>query len=189
MKTINQTNNLWKNARRCRITGSVCYELFTYCSNKTPDWVKKVEKVFFPTFRGTSNTLYGLRNEGKALDLYAELFEVTVHRCGLIVHPTVPWLAYSADGIVRSENILLEFTYQQNDNTALKEQHKYYGQVQLGMLLLNCPKCHFIVYSSFDHSIAVIEIGYDQKFVKNMLKSLKDAYFKYLLPVFEIKLF
>lgn len=30
----------WKKERQCRITGSRCYELFTYAKNKQADWKK-----------------------------------------------------------------------------------------------------------------------------------------------------
>ncbi|CAG9834158.1 unnamed protein product [Diabrotica balteata] len=39
--TISQSGEVWRNARRMRITGTTCYNVYTYCKNKNPNWVLK----------------------------------------------------------------------------------------------------------------------------------------------------
>ena len=36
-----------KRERQFRITGSRCYNIFTYCSNKNPNWQQKALKYFY----------------------------------------------------------------------------------------------------------------------------------------------
>jgi len=55
IKTIDQCCEEWERARRVRMTGSVCYSLFTYSKNKKPDWPKKIENVYDSDF--AMNTL------------------------------------------------------------------------------------------------------------------------------------
>lgn len=57
----------------------------------------------------------------------------------------------------------------------------YYGQVQLGMSMLNLQKCYFIIYCSFDKSMLVFEVEYDYIFAKEMLFNVKKKYFEKML--------
>jgi len=50
----------------------------------------------------------------------------------------------------------------------LAQRHKYYGQVQLGMALTGLKMCQFVVYASFDDSIEVIEVPFDQSFAESL---------------------
>ena len=64
-----------------------------------------------------------------------------------------------------------------NDNVSLKQRHAYYGQVQLGMALLNLQNCDFLIYASGDGSIKVINVDIDVEFIKKMLLTVKQKYF------------
>lgn len=206
INSINQNNDVWKKERRVRITGSICYELYTYCSNKQADWKKKVLKVFFSTFQGNAVTRYGVMNENVALKIYEKQNGSKTENCGLYVNPKLLWLGYSADSINVKENCLCEIKFHLDGKkmtatallhhlpflnceadgcTSFKHNHKYYGQVQLGMMLLGLPKYHSIVYSSLDDSIAVLEVFYDDIFTKTMVKTLHSAYFNHILPILE----
>ncbi|KAJ8912685.1 hypothetical protein NQ315_011045 [Exocentrus adspersus] len=59
----------------------------------------------------------------------------------------------------------------------LKEKHKYYGQIQLGMALLNVERCYFVLYASFDKSIEICEVDINYNFAKKMLTVVKKNYF------------
>ncbi|XP_072142332.1 uncharacterized protein [Dermacentor andersoni] len=102
---------------------------------------------------------------------YEKTHNKSVSKLGLVVVLDVPWLGYSPDRISeqRGTNILLEvkcpvlgkhsslqdlvyakklaFIVCDGENYALRRAHKYYSQVQLGMLLLNINLCNFIIYS------------------------------------------
>lgn len=64
----------------------------------------------------------------------------------------------------------------------LKEKHKYNGQVQLGMGLLNLKKCYLVLYASFDNTFITIEVDFNYEFTKNMLTVVKHNFFEKMLP-------
>lgn len=86
---------------------------------------------------------------------------------GLVVHPKMPWLGASPDGVCVDKNLLIEIkcliptdsvdfasalakvNYLKYDTLEqkykLKEKHKYYAQIQLGMLLLDMQYCDFVI--------------------------------------------
>lgn len=49
---------------------------------------------------------------------------------------------------------------------SLKQKHAYYGQVQLGMFLLNLDTTDFCLYSSYNDSIFIIHVKRDEVFLK-----------------------
>ncbi|KAH6928301.1 hypothetical protein HPB50_014110 [Hyalomma asiaticum] len=127
---------------------------------------------------------YGIMNEPVALEEYEATHQAKVSRLGLVISPEVPWLGYSPDGISRQRNmkILLEvkcpvlgknhsivnlvkekklpYIVLDGEKYVLKPAHKYYSQVQLGMLVLNMDICHFVVFSKV--SSLVVEVPRDR---------------------------
>lgn len=97
-QTTGQACDLWSEERHKRITGSKCYQLFTYSRNKNPDWNKKIEKMNVST--ANENMKYGLIAENIARNTYIASQKCDVLKLGLIVHQDMPWLGYSPDGIV-----------------------------------------------------------------------------------------
>lgn len=73
------------------------------------------------------------------------------------------------------------FILNSNGHYSLKKKHKYYGQVQMGMSMLNLNKCYLSLYSSYDDTCIVIEIYFDYNFSKKMLDTLKYNYFSNML--------
>ncbi|KAJ8909641.1 hypothetical protein NQ315_015333 [Exocentrus adspersus] len=63
----------------------------------------------------------------------------------------------------------------------LKEKHKYYGQIQLGMALLNVERCYFVLYASFDKSIEICEVDINYNFAKKMLTILINNHTKAII--------
>jgi len=63
----------------------------------------------------------------------------------------------------------------------LKQNHTYYAQIQLGLVMLNVTYCDFIIYCSFDNIYQVISIDFNYDYCKHMLLSLKSVYFHKLL--------
>lgn len=59
----------------------------------------------------------------------------------------------------------------------LKQNHSYYRQIQLGIIMLNVSCYGFILYNSFDHNYQVITIDFNYDYYKYMLLSLKSNYF------------
>ena len=211
-QTTNLKNDAWKNARKLRLTGSICYEIYTYLSNKNPNWKQKVDKVLFNSFTGNADTRHGVRSEPKAKKKYESQCETTITNIGIVIREEVPWLGYSPDGvIVRNSTLkfLIEikcpiigkkltaaevartmncFIVDEYDQFIFKTNHKYFAQIQLGMFLLNLPKCHFIVYASFDNSIKIFEVDYDEMYAHSLIVSLKNAYFNFILPQITLRM-
>lgn len=175
LETQEQNTNLWLSERKKRITGSTCYQLYTYTSNKNPDWDKKIKRLLTNNFTGNANTSYGLIHEMVARKRFSEAFSLKIIEGGLIVHQDYPFLGYSPDGLIikADERQLLEIKcpvegltksatelvqhldYLEIDSDSkyvLKKKHKFYGQIQLGLFLLNMNICELIIYSSYDNS-------------------------------------
>ncbi|KYM93672.1 hypothetical protein ALC62_15722 [Cyphomyrmex costatus] len=188
----------WLKHRQFRITGARCYGIYTYTKNKKPQWETKALKYFYPkVFKPTKEMKHGIEHESEARKTYCDEKEVEVIQFGLIVPSENSWLGYSPDGVVFNEdgnpvklieikcpfigkketasNILTKLSYVRLPEKTLQENHEYYGQVQLGMAILNLKKTDFIIYASFDNSIVVIPVNIDFKFLNMMLPALKLA--------------
>lgn len=198
--------NEWHKERRYRITGSVCYNLFTYTSNRNPDWTKKCHDFFFPKNFRSQYTEYGKKTEGEAREAFKKISKKTVVETGLVISQQNPWLAYSPDGVIVKDGVLLELLeikcpfkgktkniaetieaeigkslVKTDEKIYLKQKHVYYGQVQLGMAVLNVKKMSFVIYSSFDKIPFIIAVDFDEVFVKKMLISLKSTFYQKML--------
>lgn len=193
----------WHEHRQFRITGSRCYAIFTYMKNKNPHWEDKSLQYFYPkSFKATKEIKHGLENESFAREIYSNQKKVEVKQFGLIVPGENPWLGYSPDGIVFKDGkpdilieikcpfigksksikeIISQLKYVQLPENKLKKKHQYYGQVQLGMAILNLKKTDLIIYASFDKSIHIISVEIDLEFINSMLNLLKEAYFLHMV--------
>lgn len=145
--------------------------------NKDPKWQKKFDSTFTISNFKSQYTEYGKSTKKEALRVYIEKTGVQVIQTGLITSPENPWLRFSPDGIIFNDgkpDSLLEIKCPfkgkkmsiddaikeefgkclifNNNNVSLKKQHKYYGQIQLGMTLLNVKKTVFLIYASVDKS-------------------------------------
>ncbi|KAH6922342.1 hypothetical protein HPB50_013334 [Hyalomma asiaticum] len=189
-----------------RITGSICRELYTFEESGTRTWEAKLERLYCREhFKGNEATRYGTDNEPLGLQEYARTHNECVSKIGLVVIPAVPWLGYSPDGISeqRGTSVLpevkcpvqgqhssikdlvnakkLAFVVRDGENYALRHAHKYYSQIQLGMLLLNANVCHFIIYSKVES--LVIPLQRDTKHMQQLVERLQYVYFKKVLTM------
>lgn len=205
LDTANQDSTLWQSERKKRITGSICRELHTFEEKNKRTWAAKLDRLYCrSTFTGNEATTYGKDNEPVALEEYETVHQAKVGRLGLVVAPEVPWLGYSADGVSSQGNrrVLIEvkcpvmgkedsianlvhekkvqFLHAEGENIVLRKKHKYYSQVQLGMLLLAMDVCHFVVYSPVGS--LVLEVPRDVEHMRELLGRLQYVYFKKILP-------
>lgn len=151
----------------------------------------------------TAAMKYGSRTESMVKLVYQQLNNVIITETGLIIPANCPWMCFSPDGIILPEQSLIEIkcpvkgqemtasaalkfcqliTFNDAGKPLLKTRHNYYGQVQLGMFLLNLQSCHFLVYASYDQSIADIEVPRDPHFIKEFIAVLDKTYFRNILP-------
>ncbi|XP_044751737.1 uncharacterized protein LOC123311731 [Coccinella septempunctata] len=201
---LQQNSSSWHNLRKYRITGSRCYEIYTYGGG---DWSNKSTKYFWPKSLTNKYVRHGLKFEENAISAFKLKTNLNVQRCGIIIPHNNPWLAYSPDGIIVDHNqkptALLEvkclydgasssiedilnqckFISREEGQYALKKRHKYYGQIQMGMAVLNLEKCFFVLYASYDDSMKIIEVSYDYVFVKEMLEKIKFNFINKMVHV------
>ncbi|KAJ8974518.1 hypothetical protein NQ317_000321, partial [Molorchus minor] len=175
----------WHKERQFRITGSRCYELYTYNKN---DWHTKSEKYFWP--KGFTNKFvqHGIKTEPEARMAYISDTGHNVRETGLMVSKKHPWLGYSPDGITIGHNNrpikLLEikcpfigktepaigfinscdFLVQDGELISLKKKHKYYGQYIL----------------VFQKDFLNIRVKFDLNFTSTMIHKLQSIYFNML---------
>ena len=200
-----QNSASWQKERKVRLTASRCYELFTYSKNKSPNWPKKISAYFSEPFTGNLATDYGLEKEAEAVNAFQRKKNLCVFKTGLLVHPQVPWLGYSPDGLffiegelktleikcpvqgisATAEDVAKTLNYlcvSEDGLYKLKQKHKYYGQVQCGLFITGCKQCHFLIYSAFDQFYVLIVIERNEKFIEELFAILQDIYFKHCLP-------
>lgn len=150
---------------------------------------------------------HGKKYEPFARDAYRQLLKCNVVECGLVVSEMNPWLGFSPDGVVVEsgrpvklieikcpfegrnltiEDLLSTLDYlvfnDESQMYELKQKHSYYGQIQLGMVILNVEVCDFIIYCSKDNSILVFSVHVNHDFLETFLPTLKTKYFSFLLP-------
>lgn len=101
--TLFQNNELWKVARKIRITASIAYKLFTYYQNNhnEDEWKKKVDEHLSDNFQGTADTKHGIAMEEKARRFYEKATGNKIQQVGFMVNHRIPWLGCSPDGIVK----------------------------------------------------------------------------------------
>ena len=158
-------------------------------------------------FSGNEDTVYGLMYEANARDCFERKnSQSQVVQTGILINPILPWLGYSADGIVCEENNTVNETLWEckslkagRKKTAaelktaascmdpkkegkLKDHHPYYGQIQLGMLLYELHECYFNLYSSKDDDVYIDTVMFNEKFCLKMIDTLTEIYFKHILP-------
>lgn len=202
--TLSQNTAEWLFERKKRITASKCYELYTYDSNKNPNWNGKIRKLISTTSLKIPNLVYGTETEGEAREWYKKSEEKIVDQLGFVVHPSAPFLGCSPDGCCFEENKLIEIkcpvegdkkrllsvlpnlkylSYLEGVGYTLKEKHTYYGQIQPSMLILNLTECDFIVYGKFSEFGYIINVKFNERFAKKLYETLHKIYFNYYLPV------
>lgn len=209
-RTIEQhSNDLWNLERRKRITGSKCYELFTYCKNSSPNWQKKIENIINSPFKGNANTKYGNLYEDEALLVYEEKMGSKIYKSGVIINPSVPWVAGSPDGLIINDNCVIDtlievkcpikgatqsvtqlienseipYVRRYGDKLSLKKNHKYYGQIQLYLGLLNINCCHFVIYSPYEKNFILLVEYFDKQFFQELMIALHFVYFVFYITI------
>lgn len=93
-----QNSQTWLEARKFRITGSRCYEIFTYSRN---DWDNKALKYFYPkSIIKNKYISHGLKYENDARRAFISLTGTDVREFGFVVPKNNIWLGYSPDGVI-----------------------------------------------------------------------------------------
>ena len=190
--------------RHSHITGSICYGLYTFTKSNRGDeeWLKKFTSTYAPKDFKSDILEHGRVTEEEARNAFRKIINAEIVEVGLVISKLNPWLGYSPDGVLVKNNkpiALLEIKFpivgktadisatvnsqmkkcliENGDNIIMKKKHKYYGQVQMGITVLNLNLTYFVIYSSFDKRIFYLRVERDNVFIATMLTALKKAYF------------
>lgn len=99
---VAQHSRVWLEARKFRITGSRCYEIYTY---RQDNWNKKAVTYFFPKSQIKNKYIsHGLKYENDARLAYIALTGLDVREFGFVVPKDNLWLGYSPDGVIFENN-------------------------------------------------------------------------------------
>ncbi|KAJ8917892.1 hypothetical protein NQ315_002584, partial [Exocentrus adspersus] len=144
----------------------------------------KATNYFWPKNFSSRYIEHDLKYEKEALRKYKSCNKYTVAEVGLVISRQYPWLAYSPDGVVMTNGVptrLLEIKcpYDETDLT-LKTNHQYYGQVQLGMAILNLKLCDFILYLVKSESFINVVVTFNEDFARKIICNVTEKYFKYV---------
>lgn len=202
MSTRDQAfSSKWFNERKFRLTASKFGEILKSTENRNLE--KFCESLYSPPNLSTPAVIHGKTYEPIAVELFEKHFQTKVSKCGLFVNEDFPNFAATPDGIVdeetlvevkcpfssRNEEISDSITFLEKNSSQmlqLKTDHKYYFQIQGQLAICRRNRCFLLVYTFKE--LLVLEIKYDDNFVKNMLKCLDKFYFETYLPFVSTKL-
>lgn len=130
--------------------------------------------------------------------------KISVRNCGLFLLPSFIAIGASPDGIVQTNtntylieikcpfkwrnSTILEackspdfYCYlDSNNKIQLKQNHRYYTQIQGQMGVCQYKVCHLVLYTLQD--LTVIEISFNAVFWESLLSKLKTFYMKFVIP-------
>lgn len=136
--------------------------------------------------------------KGEALQLYCRNMSTNWYLCGLVLHPSAPWLGALPDGLVYDPNevpnfglVHVKWTRQESfvkskylickDGVLhLKKTNSLYWQVQGEMMVTGTSWCDLLLLSEKD--ILIQRIYRDRRIIKDMKKKLDDFFFYFYLP-------
>ena len=203
-ETRGQANNpRWTAERKLRITASRFGEICRATEDR--DFGKLAKDMYDPppNLSKVPSIKHGQIYEETAIDAFMAKTEKKVTGCGLFVDPRFPYLGASPDGIIKSEDAVLEvkcpytgrrdkikpgknFSFLEvtdDDKFRLKRSHKYYYQVTAEMMLAGRSTCYFVVYT-LAPDMYIEEVRLDEEFfASEMLPKLKLFFEEHYLPV------
>ena len=147
----------WHMLRQQRITSSRFREACHVRGHSTSESL--AERMIRGT-RQTADRKRGLDMEFEAAKQYANSTNVNYSPCGLVIHPQVPWLGTSPDGLVYDPTtpsfglveikcpnvknyVECKYLLMSNGSFKLRKSHVYFWQVQGQLLITGLALCDF----------------------------------------------
>lgn len=212
-KTISQRENkLWKDARKFRITSSMCHKIFIRQRNFETLVKQFLEKR---DLSKVDSIKHGIINEDIAYEKYIhimnfKLFQnICIRKTGIVIQPNLHWLGASPDGLVlipseksfglieikcpyskrnvNVENIISDPDFYigvTNGEYYLKKTHSsgYYSQVQMAMGISALKWCHFIVYVY--SGMIIVKVAFDKTHFESVIEKLNIFYKNFFMKHF-----
>lgn len=179
----------WHMLRKTRITSSRFREVCHVRGHSTSESL--AERMIRGT-RQTAEMKRGAEMEFEAAKEYVKCTHVNYSPCGLVIHPQVPWLGTSPDGLVYDPTVnpsfgLVEikcphmksyveckYLSMSNGIFQLKRSHAYFWQIQGQLLLTGLTWCDFFVWAEDDFFVQRVQVD---KEVQNIIRLKCDQFY------------
>ena len=153
---------------------------------------------------------HGLGYEPIARETYLNVMkyelrrDITIRETGLVIQPSLFWVAASPDGMVVDQQVgigLIEikcpksksslspehlvnddkfYVTLSNGSPVLKRNHQYYTQIQMAMGLAGASFCDFVVYTF--GGIIISRVDIDHTYFVDIMQKINSFYSTYMLP-------
>lgn len=181
----------WHLLRRPRVTASRFREV---CHVRGQSSAESLAERILKGTKQTADMRRGAEMEPAVAAEYSRLVNVNYAPCGLVIHPTTPWLAASPDGVVfdpteypqfglvefKCPNVhnFIDCKYVQLEHGSpqLKKSHAYYWQVQGQLLITGMQWCDFVVWAQEDYLVQQIYVDPE---VQSAIREKADHFFFY----------
>ena len=195
-------SNAWMVHRAGRVTASVCFQVSRMKNN--PSLVNSIMQYTTFTSRFTE---YGKETEQFAKQKFHEMEgnnhkDFQLNRVGLQVDADYPFLGATPDGLVTCSchglavlEVKCPYNFKesldgwQNDKNfpideslEMKQDHKYYFQIQLQMDLCQAGFGYFFIYSGGSKEGILCIVPKNEHFVKELKATLQEKFFNFILP-------
>ncbi|XP_050436964.1 uncharacterized protein LOC126843455 isoform X1 [Adelges cooleyi] len=207
--TVDQANNsIWRICRQTRLSASSKAHQISTRRGKNEELAMRFIQNKKITGKGLKYVSYGIGMEDFASKKYSLLHNVSVIKCGLVVHQKQPWMCASPDGLIirdnkieklleikcpytckdgllfDEENKKVNIPYLQYDKEnnciLLKRNHSYFTQCQIQLYCTGLEECDLFVCTKQD--CITVPIKRDDIFLEKLVKKMEFFYFNYFLP-------
>lgn len=196
----------WFQARSLRLSASKQVHSIKTRSKKTIEALVSEmldsKKVDTPALR------YGIKHESDAMLEYENMFNVKVHKVGLLVSEKQPWLCASLDGVVTQNGCIqkivefkcpfsceklpvvdlknnkcnVKYLVLEGNEVHLRASNVYYTQCQTQMYVSGVQKCDLFVYTPVENGCCCVTVQRNEKFLSVLILKCEDFYFQHYLP-------
>jgi putative phage-type endonuclease len=135
-------------------------------------------------FTGNVATEYGKINEVNAIFELEMEHGIEVEDTGFHIHPDLPWLGASPDGLVSPRGVVeikAPYGLRNDKNPTFKtaaEQPHYYAQTQIEMACTYRGKCYFYQWNLYASKLEMVY--FDHKWMDENIPKLHEFYLEYL---------
>ena len=185
---ITQRTPEWYRARKTLITASeaaAALDIKPFASFAgSPRALLMVEKRRPADAPGIDNvfTRHGQKYEDEARDIYCEMTGETAYELGLLIHPDIPWIGCSVDGVTDAGYVLeIKCPLSRKIEPGVVPHH-YYPQVQICMEICDLEETKFIQYKPAaitwprDPEFVVTSVPRSREWFADVLPKLREFY-------------
>ena len=184
--------SLWFELRKPRINSSICHRIFISQKNFDTLCTEIINPCDFEDLPAKVKEAlnHGKKFESRARELYIGVMRlklrhfVLVCETGLVIQPSLLWLAASSDGLAAnqtSDEKLHTKRHMLPIELVQKKAHStgYYSQIQLAMGYSGFDTCDFVVYTF--KGLIIVRTEFDVSYFDSLIQKLNSFYKKIML--------